>query len=138
MPPQNENLAPRDAKVISLIIRSLGIEVCEPKFITQLLELSYKYATDVLIDARRYSEHCERTSIGVNDIKLSLQSKVGKYFVPPPPRQYLLDIANVVNAKPLSVSEGENLVRVPGRNIFNLNYDYEIIEKGEEKKRKMY
>ncbi|KAF9763797.1 Transcription initiation factor TFIID subunit 9 [Nosema granulosis] len=134
----NENLAPRDAKVISLIIRSLGIEECEPKVITQLLELSYKYATGVLVDAQRYSEHCERSTIGVNDIKLALQSKVGKYFVPPPPRQYLSEIANTVNSKPLSVCDNENLVRVPARSIFNVNCDYEIVEKGEDKKRKVY
>lgn len=39
----SENLAPRDAKVVSIILRSLGIEECEPKVIIQLLELAFNF-----------------------------------------------------------------------------------------------
>ncbi|WUR02735.1 transcription initiation factor TFIID subunit 9 (TAF9) [Vairimorpha necatrix] len=122
----NENLAPRDAKVISIILRSLGIEECEPKVIVQLLELAYKYSTDVMKDARLYSEHCGRSSINVSDMKLALQTKVGKHFVPPPPRHYLMEIANTVNSKPLNTSEtSENLIKVPNRDHFLGGYEYE-------------
>ena len=121
----NENLAPRDAKVISIILRSLGIEECEPKVIVQLLEFAYKYATDVVKDARLYSEHCGRSSISVSDVKLALQTKVGKHFVPPPPRHYLMEIDNTVNSKPLSTSDSsENLIKVPNKDYFLSGYDY--------------
>ncbi|KAK6089503.1 hypothetical protein P3W45_001502 [Vairimorpha bombi] len=122
----NENLAPRDAKVISIILRSLGIEECEPKVIVQLLELAYKYATDVIKDANLYSEHCGRNTISVNDVKLALQTKVGKHFVPPPPRHYLMEIANTVNSKPLNTSDtSDNLIKVPNKDYFLSGYDYE-------------
>jgi transcription initiation factor TFIID subunit 9B len=49
-----ESSVPREAKVVSLILRSLGIEECEPKVILQILEFAYKYTTDVLIDAQAF------------------------------------------------------------------------------------
>jgi transcription initiation factor TFIID subunit 9B len=134
----NENLAPRDAKIISVILRSLGIEECEPKVITQLLEFAYKYTTDVLEDALLFAGHCNRSSINMNDVKLSLQTKVGKHFVPPPPRQYLSDIAVSVNSKPLTSFEGESLLKVPPSSLALMNLDYEVLRKDGDKKRRIY
>ncbi|KAI4292306.1 hypothetical protein PAPHI01_1580 [Pancytospora philotis] len=109
----NENLAPRDAKIVSVILRSLGIEECEPKVIVQLLEFAYKYSCDILDDANMYAQYCERDTISLKDMKLALQTKVGKHFLPAPPRNFLQANAEVVNAKPLSVPDSENLLRVP-------------------------
>lgn len=125
----NESTVPRDAKVISLILRSLGIEHCEPKVIIQLLEFAYKYSTDVLSDALVYAEHCGRKNITTSDVKLSLQTKVGKYFVSPPPRQYMHDIALAVNSKPLQTYESENLVKLPNSKMAFLNLEYENVDK---------
>lgn len=131
-----ENLAPRDAKIISVILRSLGIEECEPKVIIQLLEFAYKYSTDVLEDALLFAEHANRTQINTADVKLALQTKVGKHFVPPPPRQYLGDIAASVNSKPLTVPDGENFLKVPSSALLSL--DYEVLRKDSDKKRRIY
>ncbi|AFM97747.1 transcription initiation factor TFIID subunit TAF9 [Encephalitozoon hellem] len=133
-----ENLAPRDAKVISVILRSLGIEECEPKVIIQLLEFAYKYTTDVLEDALLFAKHADRMHISTSDVKLALQTKVGRHFVPPPPRQYLSDIAAMVNSKPLSTPEGENLIKVPPSSSALLNLDYEVLRKDSDKKRRIY
>lgn len=132
----NENLAPRDAKIISVILRSLGIEECEPKVIIQLLEFAYKYTTDVLEDALLFSEHANRTQINTSDVKLALQTKVGKHFVPPPPRQYLNEIAATVNSKPLTTPDSESFLRVPSSALLNL--DYEVLRKDNDKKRRIY
>lgn len=134
----SENLAPRDAKIISVILRSLGIEECEPKVIIQLLEFAYKYATDVLEDALLFAEHADRSQINTCDIKLALQTKVGKHFVPPPPRQYLNEIAATVNTKPLSIPDGESLLKVPSSSSALLNLDYEVLKKDSDKKRRIY
>lgn len=134
----NENLAPRDAKIISVILRSLGIEECEPKVIIQLLEFAYKYTTDVLEDAQLLSEHCGRSIINTNDVKLALQTMVGKHFVPPPPRQYLNEIASSVNSKPLSTPDSENFLKVPGASVALLNLDYDVLKKDSDKKRRIY
>lgn len=132
----NENLAPRDAKVISIILRSLGIEECEPKVIVQLLEFAYKYSCDVLEDALLYAKLCERDSIGNKDIKLALQTKVGKHFVPAPPKTLLQMTADQVNSKPLSIADSENLIRAPNINSGLFSMEYIAEEKDEHTKKK--
>lgn len=131
-----ESTVPRDAKIISLILRSLGIEEVEPKVLLQMLEFAYKYTTDVLQDAQSYAEHCGRANITVQDTKLSLQTRVGKHFVTPPPRQYMNDIASVVNAKPLLEYESENLLKIPDQRRALLGLEYDIAGKEFEKKKK--
>lgn len=120
----NENLAPRDAKIISIILRSLGIEECEPKVIVQLLEFAYKYSCDVLEDALLYSKYCETNTITGKDVKLALQTKIGKHFVPAPPRNFLYASSEQINAKPLSQIDTENLIRAPNlkSGLFSMEY----------------
>ncbi|KAI5169639.1 transcription initiation factor TFIID subunit 9 [Pancytospora epiphaga] len=122
-----ENLAPRDAKVISVILRSLGIEECEPKVISQLLEFGYKYTTDVIEDAILYARYAERENVTVKDMKLALQMKVGKYFLPAPPRTFLQASAEITNSKPLTLPDPENLLRVPhtGNGLYGVEYTVE-------------
>lgn len=131
-----DNLAPRDAKIVSLILRSIGIEECDPKVILQFLEIAYKYFIEVLEDAILYAEQAERTVPNGKDIKLAIQTKMGKYFVPPPPRQFMLEISSRINAKPLVVSETSNLIRLPGEKISLLELYYATIRKDEVRKRK--
>ncbi|ELA42549.1 uncharacterized protein VICG_00301 [Vittaforma corneae ATCC 50505] len=133
----NENLAPRDAKVISIILRSLGIEECEPKVIVQLLEFAYKYSCDVLEDALLYAKLCERNVIAGKDLKLALQTKIGKHFVPAPPRALLQSTADQVNSKPLSQADQENLIRAPNlkSGLFSMEYIPEDKDINAKKKR---
>ncbi|KAF7684397.1 Transcription initiation factor TFIID subunit 9 [Astathelohania contejeani] len=131
---QNDKLAPIDAKIISLILRSLGIEECEPKVIIQILEFAYKYSTGVMEDAQLYAEYCGRDRISTADIKLALQTKVGRHFVPPPPKQFMSEIANSVNSKPLMSADNENLLRVPSSKKALFNLDYELLEIDKKKK----
>ncbi|KAG0437041.1 Transcription initiation factor TFIID subunit 9 [Dictyocoela muelleri] len=113
----NEPAAPRDPKVISLILRSLGIEECEAKVIIQILEFVYKYSIDIMEDAAIYANMCNRR-ISANDIKLAIKIKIGKYFVPPPPRHYMMEIASQINSKPLVVNEGDNYLKLPNKLAF--------------------
>ncbi|KAI5186892.1 hypothetical protein NEHOM01_1781 [Nematocida homosporus] len=131
-----DNLAPRDAKIISLILRSVGIEECEPKVILQFLEVAYKYFVEIVDDALLYAEQMGRSTPNGNDIKLAIQTKIGKYFVPPPPRQFMLEISSRINAKPLAVSETSNLIRLPGDRSSLLELYYATIRKDETRKRK--
>lgn len=131
-----DNLAPRDAKIISLILRSVGIEECEPKVILQFLEVSYKYFSEILEDALLYAGQVGRQAPNTRDIKLAMQTKMGKYFVPPPPRQFMLEISSRINAKPLTVMETSNLIRLPNEKISLLELYYATIRKDETRKRK--
>lgn len=124
----SENVAPRDTKVISLILRSLGIEECEPKAILQIHEFIYRYTTDVLGDASQYAEMDDRDIIEERDIKFALQTKVGRYFVPPPPRTYMNDICVMVNSKPIRAHvEGSN--KLPTGKSTLLNFESKLAEK---------
>lgn len=134
-----DNLAPRDAKIISIILRSLGIEECEPKVIVQLLEFAYKYSCDVLEDSYLYTKYCERSTITGKDVKLALQTKIGKHFVPPPPKSFLQLSADQVNLKPLSQIDPENLLRAPNHKSGLFSMEYSPEEKDSlSKKRKVH
>lgn len=134
----NENLAPRDAKVISVILRSLGIEECEPKVIVQLLEFAYKYSCDVFEDALLYAKLCERSTITSKDMKLALQTKVGKHFVPAPPRALLSPVADQINTKQLSQPDSENLIRAPNMRSGMFSTEYIPEEKDTSSKKRIY
>jgi len=83
---KNPNL-PRDAKVVALILSSMGISEYEPKVLNQLLELMHRYTTEVLHDALLYSEHAGRPELELEDVRLAIQNKVGFSFTQPPPRE---------------------------------------------------
>jgi len=131
-----ESLAPRDAKIVSVILRSVGIEECEPKVILQFLEVAYKYFTEVIEDAMLYAQQAERTVPNTKDIRLAIQTKMGKYFVPPPPRQFMLEISSRINAKPLVVAETTNLIKLPGDKTTLLELYYATIRKDEGRKKR--
>lgn len=117
--------APHNTKVISLILRSLGIEECEPKTILQIHEFIYKYSTEIMRDAAQYAELAERKIITEKDIKLALQTKVGRYFIPPPSRSYMTDIATMINSKPLRSHTEDNIKLPTGKNAL-LNHESKL------------
>ena len=45
------------------------------------------YVSDVLQDARLYSEHANREKIDLSDVTLAVQSRVNHSFTQPPPRE---------------------------------------------------
>ncbi|OMH80525.1 Transcription initiation factor TFIID subunit 9 [Zancudomyces culisetae] len=51
---------PRDVKLMGILLKSMGVEDCDPNVIDQLLEFAYRYTHDVLQDALVYSEHASK------------------------------------------------------------------------------
>jgi transcription initiation factor TFIID subunit 9B len=78
---------PKDAQIIALLLKSLGVESCEPGVIPQLLEFIFRYTTDVLKEAQIFAEHAGKTDIQVDDARLAIQSKINNSFTSPPPRE---------------------------------------------------
>ncbi|KAF9586296.1 Transcription initiation factor TFIID subunit 9 [Lunasporangiospora selenospora] len=107
-PPQ-----PRDSKVISLILQSLSVEDAEQKVIHQLLEFAHRYTTDVFQDALIYSEHAGRMEVGLDDVKLAIQSRVNHSFTSPPPKEFLLELAEEKNRVPLPLIPEKYGIRLP-------------------------
>lgn len=44
------------------------------------------YVTNILEDARVYSEHAQKKELDVSDVKLAVQTRVDHSFTAPPPR----------------------------------------------------
>lgn len=64
---------PKDGHVMAAILRDMGVQDYEPRVIHQLLEFSYRYATDILEDAKTVSAHAKKKSIDMDDVKLAVQ-----------------------------------------------------------------
>lgn len=92
---------PRDAKVVMAMLRAMGLQEYEPRVVNQFLELMYRYITDVLGDARAYSEHAGKQSIDSDDVQLAIQSRVNFSFTQPPPREVLMELTKARNSVPL-------------------------------------
>lgn len=79
---------PRDARLIALILSSMGVSDVEPAVLLQLLEFAHRYTYDVLSDALVYSDHANSRQAGSNlsldDVNLAIQSRVNHSFTKPP------------------------------------------------------
>ncbi|XP_059153334.1 transcription initiation factor TFIID subunit 9B-like [Physella acuta] len=93
--------SPKDAQVMSAILKDMGVLESEPRLINQMLEFTYRYVTDVLEDAKIYSSHANKKSVDTDDIKLAVQMKMDHSFTTPPPRDLLMEIARQKNCQPL-------------------------------------
>ena len=54
--------------------------------------------TNVLEDAKVYSQHSGKKNIDLDDVKLSVSMNTEQTFTSPPPREALLELARVKNA----------------------------------------
>ena len=58
----------------------------------------FRYVTNVLEDAKVYSQHSGKKNIDLDDVKLSVSMNTEQTFTSPPPREALLELARVKNA----------------------------------------
>ncbi|CAG2055522.1 unnamed protein product [Timema podura] len=77
---------PKDALVIMSIMKDMGISEYEPRVLNQLLEITYRYVTTILDDARVFATHAKKKIIDLDDTKLAVQMTVDRTFTTPPPR----------------------------------------------------
>ncbi|ORX46504.1 TFIID-31kDa-domain-containing protein [Hesseltinella vesiculosa] len=98
---EQANVQPPDATVVSLVLQSLGIQEYDPKVVQQLLEFAHRYTADVFQDALVYAEHASKNEIDIDDIQLAIQGRVNHSFTNPPPKEFLLELAEEKNKTPL-------------------------------------
>lgn len=103
---------PRDIRLVSLILASMGIEDVEPAVLVQLLEFAHRtcigrltcagYTTQVLQDALVYADHASSrqggSSISIDDVQLAIQSRVNYSFTQPPPKEVCMGSMLTVDA----------------------------------------
>ena len=79
---------PQDAKLIVLILKSMGVTQYDPAVVVQLLEFTHRYAVEILSDAMQYAAHAEtKSTIDIADLKMAIQARVNTSFTPAPSRE---------------------------------------------------
>ncbi|KAG0253174.1 hypothetical protein DFQ27_007625 [Actinomortierella ambigua] len=102
-----------DAAMISLILQSLEVEDAEQNVIHQLLDFAHRYTVDVFQDALLYSEHAGTNDVGLDDVRLAIQGRVNHSFTSPPPKEFLLELAEAKNRVPLPLIPDKYGIRLP-------------------------
>ncbi|SOV09851.1 related to TAF9 - TFIID and SAGA subunit [Ustilago sp. UG-2017a] len=122
---------PRDARLIALILSSMGLSDVEPSVLLQLLEFAHRYTHDVLCDALVYSDHANSrqasSSLSLDDINLAIQSRVNYSFTQPPEKDMLLGLASAVNSIPLPPISDRHGVRLPPQNQCLTNVNFRVV-----------
>ncbi|XP_063928348.1 transcription initiation factor TFIID subunit 9-like [Zophobas morio] len=111
-PTQPKNI-PKDGQVIMSIMKEMGIMDYDPKTIVQLTEFVYRYATSILEEARMYANNSKKKFLDVDDVRLALQLTTESTFTTPPPREVVLECANVKNYTPLPLVKPHCGLRLP-------------------------
>ncbi|KAK9808042.1 hypothetical protein WJX73_008143 [Symbiochloris irregularis] len=108
---------PEDAKLIAHVLESMGVSEYEPRVIHQLMDLMYRYAADILLDADAYHERAGRPEGGIatEDVLLAIQGREAFTFVPPPPQDVLFEMADQINKKPLPEFAERPGLRIPNK-----------------------
>ncbi|KAI9470413.1 transcription initiation factor TAFII31 [Zychaea mexicana] len=124
---QKQQAQPRDARIVSLILQSLGVEQYDPKVVPQLLEFAHRYTSDVLQDALIYAEHASKNDLDLDDIQLAIQGRVNHSFTNPPPKELLLELAEEKNKTPLPLIPEKYGIRLPAEKHCLTGLNFSIV-----------
>ncbi|KAI9032684.1 transcription initiation factor IID, 31kD subunit-domain-containing protein [Phycomyces nitens] len=124
---KQQQTRPRDARIIALILQSLGVEDYDPKVVQQLLEFAHRYTTDVFQDALIYAEHAAKSDLDLDDIQLAIQGRVNHSFTTPPPKEFLLELAQEKNKAPLPLIPEKYGIRLPAEKHCLTGLNFSII-----------
>ena len=69
-------------KCWNLLTVRVNLKVC-----SNIVHTFTGYITNVLEDAKVYSEHAKKKEIDVSDVQLAIEAKMNHSFTPPPPRE---------------------------------------------------
>lgn len=121
---------PNDAKTIEAILKSMGVDQFDPRVTQQLLELLYRHVTNVLFDARQFSEHADKQLIDADDIKMALQSKNSSTFAQPISREVMAKIAVERNSIPLPSISDRQGIQLPNSILQLTQHNYRVAKLG--------
>ncbi len=67
--------APSDAAKIQQLLEAMGADSYETRVVNQLQDFTYKYLTDVLLDAESYAQHAGKSTgvVELDDVMLAIQ-----------------------------------------------------------------
>lgn len=108
---QDQQMVPRDVRLLHLIFATQGIQNYQDHVPLQLMDFAHRYTSGVLKDAILYNDHAHSSSSGgssnpqvqltTEDLRLAIAARTNYQFKPTPPKELLLEIAAEKNRKPL-------------------------------------
>ncbi|PVV01799.1 hypothetical protein BB560_003771, partial [Smittium megazygosporum] len=118
---------PNEHKIISLILRSQGVEDCDSNVTNLLLEYAKRYTEDVLKDALIYSEYAGKNEIDNDDIQLAIQGRTSYSFSSPPDPQFYLQLSKEVNKTPLPLISEKFGLRLPSEKHTLTGVNFQVV-----------
>ena len=125
---------PRDARLMALILQSMGVQDVQPPALMMLLEFANRYLHEVLQDALVYADHANSSksasgvsNITVDDVQLAIQSRVNYSFTSAPNKDALLSLASSLNGIPLPPISDKYGIKLPPAQHCLTNVNFSII-----------
>ncbi|OAV94424.1 hypothetical protein PTTG_02207 [Puccinia triticina 1-1 BBBD Race 1] len=108
---------PRDARIIALLLASMGVQSASEGVVRVLMEFAHRYTVDILSDALVYAEHAGRAHAAhgpdVEDVRLAVQAKVEHSMSVPMSKEFLLNLADNLNRTALPPIPERYGIRLP-------------------------
>ncbi|KAL4088677.1 hypothetical protein QTP88_023761 [Uroleucon formosanum] len=82
-----KHIVPKDGQINVLMMKDLGIVEYYQQVLNHLLEFNYRYTTQLLDDAKAFSNLAKKKNVDANDVKLAIQMAQKGVFRRPPPRE---------------------------------------------------
>ncbi|RPB11106.1 TFIID-31kDa-domain-containing protein, partial [Morchella conica CCBAS932] len=133
---------PRDARIIHLILASMGVSSYQERVPLMLMDFAYRYTSSVLQDALLFSDAIHSTSntggpnppssVTLSDLRMSVASRINHQFNTALPKEFLLDIAQERNRVGLPTVGKEFGVRLPPEKYSLTGISWELAETRED------
>jgi len=129
---------PRDARLIHLVLASMNVSAYQERVPLMLMDFAYRYTSGVLQDALLFSDAINGTAntgsqnppanISIDDLRMSIASRVNHQFNTSLPKEFLLDIAQERNRVALPTVGPEFGVRLPPEKycLTGVNWDLKV------------
>ncbi|KAI5783503.1 transcription initiation factor IID, 31kD subunit-domain-containing protein, partial [Pyronema domesticum] len=133
---------PRDARLIHLVLSSMNVTAYQERVPLMLMDFAYRYTSGVLQDALLFSDAINGTAntggqnppatIGPDDLRMSIASRVNHQFNTSLPKEFLLDISQERNRVALPTVGPEFGVRLPPEKYCLTGVNWDLKEAGGE------
>ncbi|KAL7272282.1 Transcription initiation factor TFIID subunit 9 [Rhizina undulata] len=140
--PNAGNRKPRDARIIHLILASMGVSSYQERVPLMLMDFAYRYTTSVLQDALLYSDAINGTantggqnppaSINIDDLRMSIASRINHQFNTALPKEFLMEIAQERNKVALPTVGKEFGIRLPSEKYCLTGINWDLADGGDD------